>query len=361
MAVPTDTLWERDPHTEAKHTLLERYMMAWFPIMAVQFRDQGITFLDGFAGPGEYTNARQSSPLIAMRQAHRQEVTRTGTEVRLVLIEERADRIDHLKSLLDEDYPEHRRSRRLVLKLEQGRLSESFGPAIDEVGGWNGPIFANLDGWGVDSDYEIVKAVAGHRSSEVLVTFQDQFFTRFANVDNQEAGDRVFGFRDWREVASQPTASKKSYLVELYRQRLLEAGFSDVLTFEMIDEGGHSLFQFFGTTSITAVEKFKEGLWQVDGVAGQRFRDPRIPGQASFDIQEPDFSALRRAFVQVLEERGEVSLETLASYALTDTIYKPTHAKPAIDRLLEDRQIEAVKTGRSYADRTYRVAPPSLF
>ena len=85
---------------------------------------------------------------------------------------------------------------------------------------------------------------AGPQSSEVLVTFQDQFFTRFADVDEQEAGDRVFGFRDWREVSSQPSGNKKHYLIDLYRQRLKDAGFDHVLTFEMIDEGGHSLFQF---------------------------------------------------------------------------------------------------------------------
>ncbi len=69
MAVPTDVLWERDPHTAAKHTLLRRYLSAWFPIMAAQFRDTGITFLDAFAGPGEYTNSQESSPAIAMTQA----------------------------------------------------------------------------------------------------------------------------------------------------------------------------------------------------------------------------------------------------------------------------------------------------
>ena len=76
MAVPTGILWERDPHTAAKHTLLRRYMSAWFPIMAKQFRDIGITFFDGFAGPGEYTNAQDSSPAIAMEQARRNAVTR---------------------------------------------------------------------------------------------------------------------------------------------------------------------------------------------------------------------------------------------------------------------------------------------
>ena len=50
VAVPTDVLWKRDLHTAAKHTLLRRYQSAWFPIMARQFREDGITFFDGFAG-----------------------------------------------------------------------------------------------------------------------------------------------------------------------------------------------------------------------------------------------------------------------------------------------------------------------
>lgn len=74
MAVPTGILWKRDPHTAAKHTLLRRYMSAWFPIMAKQFSDVGITFFDGFAGPGEYINSQESSFVIAMKQAHRSEV-----------------------------------------------------------------------------------------------------------------------------------------------------------------------------------------------------------------------------------------------------------------------------------------------
>ena len=52
MAVPTGILWERDRHTAAKHTLLRRYMSAWFPIRAKQYRDIGITFFDGFAVQG---------------------------------------------------------------------------------------------------------------------------------------------------------------------------------------------------------------------------------------------------------------------------------------------------------------------
>ena len=245
MAVPTGILWVRDPHTAAKHTLLRRYMSAWFPIMASQFRDIGITFFDGFAGPGEYTNAQDSSPEIAMEQALRSEVTRYSTQTRLVFIETDPRRAENLQNLLDARFPRPNRPPGLVVCVHRGKCGDLFEKAIAAAGGWAGPVFANLDGWGVDTDYEIVQRIAQQPSSEVLVTFEDQFFIRFAKGDH-EAGERVFGHSDWRRVDRLPTAEKKQFLLELYREGLHSAGFPYVLTFEMIDEGGHSLQLFFG-------------------------------------------------------------------------------------------------------------------
>ena len=176
MAVPTGTLWERDPHTAAKHTLLRRYMSAWFPIMASQFRDIGITFFDGFAGPGEYTNAKDSSPTIATEQALRSEVTRHSTQTRLIFVEEHLGRSEHLRNLLNTRFPLSRRPPGLVMSVHRGKCGDLFEQVIAEVGGWDGPVFANLDGWGVDTDYEIVQRIGQQQSSEVLITFEDQFY-----------------------------------------------------------------------------------------------------------------------------------------------------------------------------------------
>lgn len=359
MAVPTGILWGRDPHTAAKHTLLRRYMSAWFPIMANHFRDNGITFFDGFAGPGEYTNAQESSPAIAMRQALRSDVRCYGTQTRLVFVEDHRGRYEHLKSLLDTRFPLRTRPPGLVMSVCHGRCGDLFERAIAEVGGWDGPVFANLDGWGADTDYEIVQRIGQQQSSEVLVTFEDQFFIRFANGE-QRAGERVFGHSDWRRVDQLATAEKKPFLLNLYLEGLHSAGFLYVLTFEMIDEGGHSLQLFFGTTNRLAVEKFKDGLWEVDGVSGQRFRDPRDPNQMSFDILRPDFTPLERRILELLGERNH-NLEELGEDALLETIYKKVHVKPAVDRLIEQRRVEQVSTGRSHVDRVVRLAESRLF
>lgn len=359
MAVPTGILWERDPHTAAKHTLLRRYLSAWFPIMASQFRDVGITFFDGFAGPGEYTNAQDSSPAIAMEQALRSEVTGSGTQTRLVFVEKDHGRAEHLRNLLDARFSRPNRAPGLVMRVHRGECADLFEQAIAEVGGWDGPVFANLDGWGADPDYAIVQRIARQQSSEVLATFKDQFFIRFAKGD-QEAGERVFGHSDWRSVDQLPTAEKKPFLLELYRKGLHSAGFPYVLTFEMIDEGGHSLHLFFGTTNKVAVRKFKDALWEVDGVSGHLFRDPRDPNQMSFDILHPDFTPLESRILELLDGR-DYSMEEICEDALLETIYKETHVKPAVDRLIGQRKVELARTGRSYADRVLRLAERQLF
>lgn len=327
--------------------------------MASRFRDTGITFFDGFAGPGEYTNAQDSSPVIAVEQALRSDVTRWSTRARLVFVEDHRGRFEHLRDLLDTRFPLTSRSPGLVMRVHHGKCGDLFEQAIAEVGGWDGPVFANLDGWGVDTDYEIVQRIAQQQSSEVLVTFKDQFFIRFANGELR-VGERVFGHSDWRRVDLLPTAEKKPFLLNLYRESLHAAGFLYVLTFEMIDEGGHSLHLFFGTTNRLAVEKFKDGLWEVDGVSGQRFRDPRDPNQMSFDILHPDFTPLESRILELLGERNH-NLEELREDALLETIYKKVHVKPAVDRLIEQRRVEQVSTGRSYADRVVRLAEPRLF
>ena len=220
-------------------------------------------------------------------------------------------------------------------------------------------MFANLDGWGADADYEIVQRIAQQQSSEVLVTFEDQFFIRFADGE-QQAGERVFGHSDWRNVGRLPTAEKKPFLLDLYRKGLRSAGFLYVLTFEMIDEGGHSLHLFFGTTNKVAVRKFKDGLWEVDGVSGQRFRDPRDPNQMSFDILHPNFTPLESRILDLLGGRDH-NMAELREDALLETIYREADVKPIVDRLMGQRRVDQVSTGRSYADRVLRLAEPQLF
>ena len=61
---PKTTIWKLEPHTLGKHLVLRAYLDAWLPILG-RGRKR-ILFIDGFAGPGEYIDGEEGSPLIAL-------------------------------------------------------------------------------------------------------------------------------------------------------------------------------------------------------------------------------------------------------------------------------------------------------
>lgn len=60
-------VWPLEPHTRAKHEILRRYLAAWFPILSKW--SGRIIYLDGFAGPGVYSDGEDGSPVIALQTA----------------------------------------------------------------------------------------------------------------------------------------------------------------------------------------------------------------------------------------------------------------------------------------------------
>ena len=70
MAVPKETVWGIDPHTQAKHEILRRYLGAWFPILS-RYNDR-IVYIDGFSGPGRYKGGDPGSPFVALTEYQRQ-------------------------------------------------------------------------------------------------------------------------------------------------------------------------------------------------------------------------------------------------------------------------------------------------
>ena len=68
MAAPRQTIWPLEPHTRAKHEILKRYLQAWMVILS-QGQFPEILYIDGFAGPGEYSGGEAGSPIIALDTA----------------------------------------------------------------------------------------------------------------------------------------------------------------------------------------------------------------------------------------------------------------------------------------------------
>ncbi len=74
MSDPKPTIYEADPHTQAKHRILKAYLERWLPILDKQAQlvkrgKQRLLYVDGFAGAGEYENSAPGSPLIPIETA----------------------------------------------------------------------------------------------------------------------------------------------------------------------------------------------------------------------------------------------------------------------------------------------------
>jgi three-Cys-motif partner protein len=349
VATPTGVLWDRDLHTGAKHQLLRHYLEAWFLILTQStWGAEGTTYVDAFAGPGEYKDGSIGSPIIALRAANLPQVTETGNPVHLLLIEEHQGRFEHLQALLSNEtmHNDH-----CTWTAKKGSCEAVLTPALDALGAWSGPMFVNFDGWGVDTPFHLVQSVGGggDKPHEVLVTFEAQWFTRFATVQDQGAGDSVFGDTNWRHVADLASAGeKRSFLIEEYRARLRHAGFAYSSVFELVDERGHELLLVFGTSEEYGIDKMKRAMWNVDPIRGSRFRDPRDPNQAAFELSltDPDLRLLKEQILGRLEQ-GPATLSELKRFALLDTVYRAPHATDAVKELATEKRVSR-SSGRTH-------------
>ena len=59
-------IWDAEPHTIAKIAILKNYLFAWFQIFGRSRAGQSLLYIDGFAGPGHYTNYNEGSPVAAL-------------------------------------------------------------------------------------------------------------------------------------------------------------------------------------------------------------------------------------------------------------------------------------------------------
>src|SRR4028118_1973486 len=96
-------VWAADQHTLAKIAILRDYLIRWFQILGNSSisRGQDLIYVDGFAGPGEYTNHKQGSPLEALIAAKKARAdSRTlwqAGKIHCVFIEENKARFENLQ------------------------------------------------------------------------------------------------------------------------------------------------------------------------------------------------------------------------------------------------------------------------
>src|SRR3989344_3107214 len=93
----TTTIWDMEPHTQAKHAILRKYLDAWLPILSSWSKK--VNIIDGFSGPGQYRGGQDGSPIISINAVKEHKIP-LSSKIFFLFIEKDRDRYDFLDQKL---------------------------------------------------------------------------------------------------------------------------------------------------------------------------------------------------------------------------------------------------------------------
>lgn len=347
--MPKSTIWKIDPHTEAKHAILRKYLDAWFPILTSH--TPKVVFIDGFAGPGEYIGGKEGSPIIAIKSIleHKIEIT---SEILFLFVEKDKERCDFLQNKLKIiDLPHNIR-----YKCECGEFAEVVSNIISNLSKGNAklaPTFVFIDPFGFKGiPFKIIHSIMENPRCEVLINFMFEDINRFMELKQNEVNlDDLFGSTRWREIVGIKEPRKRLELIHrLYKEQLRKIA-KYVLSFEIINKFNKTdYFLFFATNSLLGLKKMKESMWRVDPSGDYSFSDATYnPNQTRLFEKEPNYALLKRIIIEKFKGE-EVTIEDLEYFILVNTHFRETHYKTKILRKMEkNNEIEVSSTNKRKA------------
>ncbi len=335
----TSTIWKMEPHTEAKHAILRKYLDAWLPIIT---RWNGrVLYIDGFAGPGEYIGGKDGSPIIAIKAVleHRTEIT---SEIKMFFIEADKKRCEFLEQKI------------AYLEIPPNIDTECFCDRFDEVltkildyideqKTRLAPAFVFIDPFGFTGiPFALIKRIMQNPKCEILITFMYEEINRFVSDKKLwDSLEETFGTDKWKEVIHKEGSRRRSVLLHgIYKNQLeREAGMKFVQSFKMVNKANKTdYFLFFGTNNIIGLKKMKEAMWKTDESGLFQFSDATYdPAQSMLFEIEPNYELLKKTILENFRGKS-VSITELENVILTQTPFRETHYKRQILAPMETKQ-----------------------
>jgi three-Cys-motif partner protein len=353
MSKITSTIWEIEPHTEAKHAILKKYLDAWFPIIT---RWSGrVLFIDGFAGPGEYIGGKIGSPIIALNAAKERKIPITD-EVIFYFIEADYKRCEYLKDKLAAiTLPSNIKYECVCGKFDE--TIKGMFDYLDEQKARIAPSFVFIDPFGFTGiPFALIKRIMENAKCEVLITFMYEEINRFVSDEKLwEQLNATFGTDKWKQVLTETDPRKREEILHnvYFNQLKHEAGIKYVKSFKMINKSNKTdYYLFFGTNHPLGLEKMKEAMWAIDEKGLFQFSDATYnPDQAMLFTLEPNFQALKSLIVEKYEGKT-ISVSELENFIITSTPFLHTHYKRQI--LVPMEKASPAEINVSCPDKTRR-------
>lgn len=330
MPLPHDTLWAIEPHTEAKHKILRKYLEAWFPIMASW--NSRIVYLDGFSGPGRYIGGQPGSPIIALECAKNHRAPLKG-ELVFLFIEERKDRADYLNAQI-----EPFRADRFKMEVRCGEFAPTLAEILDQVdrdGHRIAPTFALIDPFGFSGiPYSLIQRLLANPRCEVFISFMVDSINRWLTHPGEDIRSHIeetFGTDEPFAIAM-GAADRVTALKDLYHRRLTKIA-EFVRYFELRDNNDRVVYYlFFVSNNATGHYKMKEAMWRVDPLGDFTFSDATNPNQRILFLNAP-LDILKSDLIQKFRAAGEIPVERVETHTFNKTGFLRKHMREVLDNL----------------------------
>lgn len=298
MSKPSDTLWDYEEHTQAKHELLVKYLHAWYPIMA-HSGERSVNVIDGFAGPGRYTGGQPGSPLLMIdafvNHTGRDAPAMTAMNVNFDFIEQRHDRAECLQGELDKlQLPANVH----VAPVHEGSFDSVMTPLLNTIAGTHrlAPTFVFIDPFGYTGHgLELSSRILHFKKCEALIYVPLPFIARFVHDPKQEpALNNLFGDECWKDARAAKGKAAERILHDRFLDQFQKAaGHAVSFAIEASAGRGWSGYTlYFGSGHWMGIAKMKDAMWKVDPTGGSRFVYSVNPDQLTLFDSTPDLQVL---------------------------------------------------------------------
>jgi three-Cys-motif partner protein len=291
-------LWEASPHTLAKLEIIERYLFLWFTIVGSNPKNRRLVYIDGFAGPGCYTNTYKSSPLVALKAARAALLNSGGSlnnaKFSFIFIEKDPQFAENLRTVISSTtWPSQ-----FDWDVQTGSFEEKVGAILEplRLGGKQlAPTFAFIDPFGATGlPFNVIAEILRHSSCEVLLNLDSDGIGRLVTAQTIEKNkshlDSLFGDLSWQSELQPnlPMKQLSAQILALYKRRLRSV-VSYAFAFAMNSREGQLNYHLvFASQHHLGLEKMKEAMKAVDQTGTYSFSDDTV-GQdlLKFDFNDP--------------------------------------------------------------------------
>jgi len=305
-------------------------------------------FLDGFAGPGIYSDGSPGSPVIALRTLldHRSFSQYEQCEFVFHFIEKDPARRDRLRIELRQFDPIPSNVRVAAHLGEFQDVVEELSNSLTSRNRRLAPTLAFIDPFGVSGvPMELISRFLDSPKCELFLILMVNHLNRFLGAEHMRSGrDSLFGTGDFSDVEAADGGERIPLLVDLYRRQLRDvANFTYTQGFEMRRASeAVAYYVVYATRSITGVEKFKDAMWKVDPSTGTSFSDRNWNQGSLLTGSNVELSQLQQ---RLEREFGGmiVPIERLDEFTILDTPYRKPHLRTALRSMKSHSRIRITK------------------